>query len=106
MMHLHKTASEAKTAAEKFVVRLPSGMRQEIADVARRSRRSMNSEIIARLERSLAESDSIKTITEHPLAPTPSLHLITDSSEAEQRLLKAFRKLSPSKREAMLQLVD
>ena len=40
-------------AADKFVVRLPDGMRDKVAEVARQSHRSMNSEIVARLEESL-----------------------------------------------------
>lgn len=36
---------------EKFVVRLPAGMRKRIADKARNNTRSMNGEIVYRLER-------------------------------------------------------
>ena len=39
---------------DKFVIRLPDGSRPEIAAVASRNHRSMNSEIIHRLERSLS----------------------------------------------------
>jgi len=39
--------------ADKFVVRLPDGMREQVAEVARKNHRSMNSEIIDRLEQSL-----------------------------------------------------
>ncbi|NNA01111.1 Arc family DNA-binding protein [Pseudomonas lundensis] len=39
---------------DKFVIRLPDGLRPEIAAVASRNHRSMNSEIIHRLERSLS----------------------------------------------------
>ena len=39
---------------DKFVIRLPDGLRPEIAAVAYRNQRSMNGEIINRLERSLA----------------------------------------------------
>lgn len=39
--------------ADKFVVRLPNGMREQVAEVARKNHRSMNSEIIDRLEQSL-----------------------------------------------------
>lgn len=42
---------------EKFVVRLPGGMRSRIADTARSNIRSMNSEIVYRLERT-AELES------------------------------------------------
>ncbi|PRW96442.1 DNA-binding protein [Pseudomonas fragi] len=38
---------------DKFVIRLPDGLRPEIAAVAYRNQRSMNGEIINRLERSL-----------------------------------------------------
>lgn len=41
-------------AADKFVVRLPDGMRGALADAAFERRRSMNSEIVHRLEQSLA----------------------------------------------------
>ena len=36
--------------ADKFVIRLPDGMRERLADVAKGHLRSMNSEIIRRLE--------------------------------------------------------
>lgn len=39
---------------DKFVIRLPDGLRPEIAAVASRNQRSMNGEIINRLERSLS----------------------------------------------------
>ena len=38
---------------DKFVIRLPDGLRPEIAAVASRNQRSMNGEIINRLVRSL-----------------------------------------------------
>ena len=39
---------------EKFVIRFPKGMRSAIQNVSFKTRRSMNKEIIARLEHSLA----------------------------------------------------
>lgn len=48
-----KQAIYSSRTADKFVVRLPDGMRERIADVAKEHHRSMNSEIIARLEKSL-----------------------------------------------------
>ncbi len=42
---------------EKFVIRLPGGMRSRIAETARANIRSMNSEIVHRLERT-AELES------------------------------------------------
>jgi hypothetical protein len=40
-------------SADKFVVRLPDGLRADIAELSRRNDRSMNSEIINRLKRSI-----------------------------------------------------
>jgi cell division protein ZapA (FtsZ GTPase activity inhibitor) len=47
--------STSSRDADKFVVRLPDGMRDQITDVARTNGRSMNKEIIKRLERTLHE---------------------------------------------------
>jgi len=41
---------EEKPKTEKFVLRLPLGMRTKIADIAKKNRRSMNSQIIFELE--------------------------------------------------------
>lgn len=38
---------------DRFIVRLPDGMRDKIRSVAERNGRSMNAEIVARLQRSL-----------------------------------------------------
>lgn len=40
---------------DKFVLRLPEGLRPEIADIARANQRSMNGEIIIRIRRSLIQ---------------------------------------------------
>lgn len=52
-----KQAIYSSRTADKFVVRLPDGMREKIAEVARTHHRSMNSEIIARLETSIMEEE-------------------------------------------------
>ncbi|WP_237860656.1 Arc family DNA-binding protein [Pseudomonas sp. PGPR81] len=51
-------ATNSRTA-DKFVVRLPDGMRERVAQVARDNHRSMNSEIIERLEQSLLNDQRI-----------------------------------------------
>lgn len=67
--------------ADKFVVRLPDGMRTKLADVAREHHRSMNSEIISRLTQSLEAGTTAPTVNprdpEHPWVPTmgtPAYH--------------------------------
>ncbi|WP_116894847.1 Arc family DNA-binding protein [Pseudomonas savastanoi] len=47
--------STSSRDADKFVVRLPDGMRAQINQVSEKNHRSMNSEIIKRLERTLHE---------------------------------------------------
>jgi hypothetical protein len=49
-----KEENAIEQMVEKFVVRFPQGMRSQIHQVANRARRSMNKEIVARLEHSLA----------------------------------------------------
>ncbi|SDJ09644.1 Arc family DNA-binding protein [Pseudomonas abietaniphila] len=58
--------SYTSRTADKFVVRLPEGMRERIAEVSKESHRSMNSEIIARLERSLAEETGDEVSAQAP----------------------------------------
>lgn len=62
-----KQAVYSSRTADKFVVRLPDGMREKIAEVARTHHRSMNSEIISRLERSMLEDvgDDVVTPSSH-----------------------------------------
>lgn len=48
-----KQAVSSSRTADKFVVRLPDGMRGQIANKARRHHRSMNSQIVAILAKDL-----------------------------------------------------
>ena len=88
----------SSTATEKFVVRLPKGMRRTISDAARQHRRSMNSEIVAIIDRALGEivisgSSNLECRT-------------TGASALEQALLRRFRALPEHKRRALLELLD
>lgn len=44
--------------AEQFVVRFPDGMRDQIAEAAKNNNRSMNAEIVARLQQSFDTRDT------------------------------------------------
>lgn len=46
--------SNTTTGSDKFIVRLPDGMRDRIAAAARENNRTMNAEVVARLEASFA----------------------------------------------------
>lgn len=83
-----KYPSELK---DRFIVRMPEGMRDQIAEQATANHRSMNSEIVARLQASLSAE-----------VPTSSA---SDAQSQEQALLDAFRKLPSEKRNALLQIL-
>lgn len=55
------TDQRTKQPGDKYIVRFPEGMRDRIAEEAARSNRSMNAEIVSRLEASFnAEADRTK----------------------------------------------
>ncbi|WP_339082124.1 Arc family DNA-binding protein [Pseudomonas sp. TMP9] len=93
-----KPALYSSRTADKFVVRLPDGMRERIADVARNHHRSMNSEIIARLEQSMLQESALGD----------DLNMRLDSSELslhERELLQRFRQLSRRQQNALVALI-
>lgn len=93
-----KQALYSSRTADKFVVRLPDGMRERIADVARNHHRSMNSEIIARLEQSMLQESALSDDLSMRLdSPELSLH--------ERELLQRFRQLSRRQQNALVALI-
>lgn len=93
-----KPALYSSRTADKFVVRLPDGMRERIADVARNHHRSMNSEIIARLEQSMLQESALgDDLNMHLDSPELSLH--------ERELLQRFRQLSRRQQNALVALI-
>ena len=93
-----KQALYSSRTADKFVVRLPDGMRERIADVARNHHRSMNSEIIARLEQSMLQESVLSDDLNMRLdSPELSLH--------ERELLQRFRQLSRRQQNALVALI-
>ncbi|MCY1396285.1 Arc-like DNA binding domain protein [compost metagenome] len=92
------TPTYSSRTADKFVVRLPEGMRERIADVARSHHRSMNSEIIARLEQSL--------LREGAFQDSISLRLDSaDLSPHEHELVQRFRQLTHRQQNALIALI-
>ena len=93
-----KQAIYSSRTADKFVVRLPDGMRERIAEVARNHHRSMNSEIIARLEQSLIQEGALGDELSMRLdSPELSLH--------ERELLQRIRQLSQRQQNALVALI-
>jgi len=98
LMSLKKNVVYSSRTADKFVVRLPNGMRDRIAEVARTQHRSMNSEIIARLENSL-ENDSQQVHSDNLRLDSPEI------SQYERELLMRFRQLAQRQQNALLSLI-
>lgn len=92
----------------KFVVRLPAHMRDQVAEAAQHYRRSMNSEIVARLEQSFGILPH--GATEQQLEPPLHSHLEaifrSTLSETEQSLIKIFRRLNSSRQKALVTLLS
>lgn len=49
---------------DKFMLRFPDGMREQIADAAKKNARSMNAEIVDRLERSFRPENHAANVIE------------------------------------------
>ena len=58
-----KNVKPASRGSEQFVLRLPDGMRGKLAKLAKKNGRSMNSELIDRLQKSIAADDDTKTLS-------------------------------------------
>lgn len=99
-----KTALQSYTSrtADKFVVRLPEGMRDRIAEVAKQHHRSMNSEIIARLEHSLLD---LPSLPEQPSRQALNEQRLEDLNHPERELLLRFREMSRRQQNALLALL-
>lgn len=85
--------------ADKFVVRLTQGMRERISVVAASNHRSMNSEIIKRLEQSLAADGPVGEV-DAELINGPEL------SYQERELLKRYRQLAHRQQQALVTLIS
>ena len=84
----------------KFVLRLPPDTREKIVEAAGRYRRSINSEIVARLEQSFRDGSAANAAP--PLHPHLERVLRSRLDEDEQRLINGFRHLEQRKRAALL----
>ena len=80
--------------AEKFVIRLPAGYRKKIAEISKRNRRSMNSEIVLLLE---------KYLSEHFPIQQPGDEFV---DHVTTKLVSRFQDLPAHLQEALLELMD
>jgi len=92
---------------DKFVVRFPRSLRRRVEEVARFYRRSINSEIILRLDHSLngLPNLAIEHALEPPMFAVIERTLRANLSSEEEKLVLSFRRLSGAKRKALLDLL-
>lgn len=91
----------------KFVVRLPVAMRDLIAESALYYRRSMNSDIVARLHQSFSgiPDDASERGLAPPLHDQLERLIRRELSAEEEQLIRSYRRLSKAKRAALLGLL-
>lgn len=98
----------SKEKPYKYMVRLPPQMRDQLAESAQHYRRSINSDIVARLHQSF--SGIPNSASEQALAPP--LHdelehmFRQDYSIEERQLVRSYRRLSKDKRLALQSLLN
>jgi hypothetical protein len=93
---------ETKSPAlvEKFVIRLPNGLRDQIRLLSEQNRRSMNSEILLVLENHIQQQ-----FMEQMAAANPDSNFKPGLRHTEQELTRKLENLPPEKKEALLELL-
>ncbi len=91
---------------EKFVIRLPNGLREQIKALSEHNRRSMNSEIIMVLEKHIQQNHqaNIQDFTAEELLKEVKGELREDQM-TDQVLQERLDSLPPEKKEALLELL-
>jgi hypothetical protein len=105
-------ASEDRAPAlvEKFVIRLPSGLRDRIRQLSELNRRSMNSEIIMVLENHIRQKfmeqmAGVNPDGGHAPGQRPAEAGRTEEGRTEAELNRMLESLPPGKKEALLELL-
>src|SRR5688572_26362971 len=95
-----KEDSKSPALIEKFVIRLPNGLRDQIRQLSEQNRRSMNSEIIMVLESHIRQQfmDSIATAN-------PDGDFAPGQRKTEAELNRMLESLPAQKKEALLNLL-
>ena len=96
------------TASHRFVLRLPRELHGRLTEVAARYRRSVNAEIVARLDCSLGgiPRDDVESKLEPTLFPLLETTFRGQLSDEENTLIHLFRRLSARQRAALVGLLS
>ncbi|WP_276313258.1 Arc family DNA-binding protein [Ochrobactrum sp. A-1] len=88
------TEDQNRTLQDKFMLRLPDGMRERVREAAEQNKRSMNAEIIARLEASFSPATDQGGITVPRHEWLKMLHEIERFAEGAEKIIEAGRVIS------------
>lgn len=94
-----KTPASCPNPSPNFIARFPPGMRARIADLANKHRRTMHTEILARLHESLIQDGGAYAESMDDCS-SPNL------SKHELELLCSFRQLGPQQQVALIMLIS
>jgi len=98
---IEMTADERTPAlVEKFVIRLPNGLRDQIRSLSEQNRRSMNSEIIMVLENHIRQK-----FMDQMAAANPDTSFKAGERNTELELSRRLENLPAEKKEALLELL-
>lgn len=97
-----EAAADDRTPAlvEKFVIRLPNGLRDQIRSLSEQNRRSMNSEIIMVLENHIRQK-----FMDQMSAANPDNGFKAGERNTELELSRRLENLPAEKKEALLELL-
>ena len=100
-------ACRIATESHRFVLRLPLDLHGRLTEVATRYRRSLNAEIVARLEHSVGgiPQDDVESKLEPKLFPFLETTFRGELSDDENTLIRLFRRLSARQRAALVILL-
>jgi len=92
---------------DKFIVRLPKTLRNQLWDISRLYRRSMNAEVVLRLEYTLngIPDHALEKAIEPAMFPQIERILRGDITKEEQNLVICFRRLSSARQKALIDLI-
>ena len=93
---------------DKFILRMPRRLRNNLFDVAKMYRRSVNSEILLRLEYTLngIPNHELEKALEPAMFPQIERILRGNLTKEEETLVLHFRRLSSERRKALTDLLS
>jgi hypothetical protein len=104
----HDGSNSMTNLTERYVLRFPKGLREKLKEAATLYRRSVNSEILARLEQSLngLPDQTFEDAIQPAFLEEIERMLRNGLTPDELKLLRYFKRLPADKRRALLDLLS